>query len=63
MNNGDEEETKKRKKEIGGLVFAACFFTGLGISYAFDMMPEGIFIGMAAGFGAMAYVRYRTGLR
>ena len=57
----NDEEKVKRGERISKLVFLACFFAGLGLSFALDMMPAGIFIGMAAGFGAMAAVRYKTG--
>ena len=49
-----------RRKGISGLVFAACFFVGMGISFATGTMPVGIFIGMGVGFAAMAIVRHRT---
>ena len=56
----DEAQEPKKHKGISGLVFAACFFIGMGISFATGTMPVGIFIGMGVGFGAMAIVRHRT---
>jgi hypothetical protein len=58
MSNETEEPQKRRG--ISGLVFAACFFVGMGISIATGTMPVGIFIGMGVGFAAMAIVRHRT---
>ena len=56
----NETPEQGRRKGISGLVFAACFFVGMGISFATGTMPVGIFIGMGVGFGAMAIVRHRT---
>jgi len=56
-----DREGHKERKGSSGLVFAACFFTGMGISIATGTMPVGIFIGMGAGFAAMAIVRFKLG--
>jgi Na+-transporting NADH:ubiquinone oxidoreductase subunit NqrD len=57
-----EKETEKKKKynDISGLVFTGCIITGLGISFATNTMPVGIFIGLGVGFIMMAVIRYRA---
>jgi hypothetical protein len=57
----DKAREPDKRKGISGLVFAACFFVGMGISFATGTMPVGIFIGMGVGFAAMAIVRHRSG--
>ena len=57
----NETEQPKKRKGISGLVFVACLFVGMGISFATGTMPVGVFIGMGVGFGAMAIVRHKVG--
>ncbi len=57
----DKTEGPKKRKGISGLVFAACFFLGLGIGIGLDYMPAALFIGIAVGFLAMAILRLKLG--
>lgn len=57
-----EEKGKQSKKmEVGGLVFVGCIVIGMGVSFALDNMPVGLFIGLGVGFIAMALIRFKTG--
>ena len=57
----EEKEKQGKKMEAGGLVFVGCLVIGMGISFALDNMPVGLFIGLGVGFIAMAIIRYKTG--
>lgn len=54
-----ESAKQKNRKEISGYVFVGCIVTGMGISFATNTMPVGLFIGLGVGFLMMALVRYR----
>ncbi|MCB0428661.1 MAG: hypothetical protein H6585_09530 [Flavobacteriales bacterium] len=41
---------------IGGIVFVGCMFLGMGIGIALGSKQIGMYIGMGAGFVAMALV-------
>jgi len=56
-----ETEEHRKRRGSSGLVFAACMFVGLGIGFVTGYMPGALLIGMGAGFGAMAAVRYKLG--
>ena len=56
----EEKEKRSKKMEAGGLVFVGCLVIGMGVSFALDNMPVGLFIGLGAGFIAMAIIRFRT---
>lgn len=45
-------------KKIGGLVFTACMFVGMGISFVTNTMPAGLFLGMGVGFAFMALIQF-----
>jgi Na+-transporting NADH:ubiquinone oxidoreductase subunit NqrD len=57
-----EKESAKQKKykDISGLVFVGCVVIGMGISFAINTMPVGLFIGVGVGFLMMALIRHRT---
>jgi len=50
-----------KKREVGGLVFVGCIVIGMGVSFALNNMPVGLFIGLGAGFIAMAIIRFKSG--
>ena len=50
----------KKQKEISGYIFVGCIVTGMGISFATDTMPVGLFIGLGVGFITMGLIRYRA---
>ena len=51
---------QKRLKEISGYVFVGCIITGMGISFATNTMPVGLFIGLGVGFLMKALIHYRS---
>ena len=55
-----EPSKKKRRDDISGLVFVGCIVIGMGISFATQTMPVGLFIGLGIGFIMMALIRHRT---
>ena len=57
-----EKDTVKQKKykDISGLVFVGCAVIGMGISFATNTMPVGLFIGVGVGFLMMALIRHRA---
>ena len=56
----EEESPKKKKyKDISSYVFVGCLIIGLGISFATNTIPVGIFIGMGIGFLLMALIRHK----
>ena len=56
-----ESSGQKKRKEIGGLVFVGCAVIGMGISFATNTMPVGLFVGVGVGFLMMALIRHRAG--
>ena len=46
-----------KDKSVGGLVFVACMFIGLGIGLLFDKPNVGMFLGMGIGFLFMAFLK------
>ena len=58
----DKESAKQKKyKDISGLVFVGCVVTGMGISFATNTMPAGLFVGIGVGFLMMGLIRHRWG--
>jgi len=55
-----ESPEQKKSKDISGLVFVGCVVTGMGISFATNSMPVGLFIGVGVGFLMMALIRHRA---
>jgi hypothetical protein len=55
-----ESPKKKKYKEISGYVFVGCIVTGMGISFATNTMPVGLFIGVGICFLMMALVRHKV---
>ena len=55
-----ESAGQKKTKDISGLVFVGCVVIGMGISFATNTMPVGLFIGVGVGFLTMALIRHRT---
>ena len=51
-----ENEKKKTKSTIGGLVFAGCLMLGVGIGFIKHAVHIGAVIGLGVGFIAMAAV-------
>jgi len=47
----------ERKQNIGGLIFVAFMFMGIGIGMLLDNVAAGTVIGMGIGFLGMAFVR------
>ena len=39
---------------VGGALFLASFFTGMGVGFLIGNIPAGMFMGMGAGFGLSA---------
>jgi hypothetical protein len=54
-----ESSKQKRNNEIRGYIFVGCVVTGMGISFATDTMPVGLFIGVGIGFLMMGLLRYK----
>ena len=46
----EEKEKRSKKMEAGGLVFVGCLVIGMGVSFALDNMPVGLFIGLVSAF-------------
>lgn len=65
MSDASEQEKgsskQKKYKEISGLVFVGCIVTGMGISFATNSMPVGLFVGLGIGFLMMGLIRHRWG--
>ena len=57
---GKEPSRKRKYKDVSGLVFIGCVVTGMGISFATNTMPVGLFIGVGIGFLMMALIRHRV---
>ena len=56
----EQESAKKKKyKEVTGYVFVGCVVTGMGISFATNTMPVGLFIGVGVGFLLMGLIRHK----
>lgn len=55
----NESAKQKKYKDISGYVFVGSIVTGMGISFATNTMPAGLFIGVGVGFLMMALVRHR----
>lgn len=55
-SNNLKMESKKKKIEIGSLLFVGCMFIGGGLGMLFDAVEVGGAIGMGVGFIAMAVV-------
>ncbi len=53
----EDENNKKQRRSIGGLVFVGCMFLGAGIGIYYGSMKMGGAIGMGIGFLAMAAIR------
>jgi hypothetical protein len=51
-----ENEKKKTKSTIGGLVFVGCLMLGIGIGFIKYAVHIGAVIGLGVGFIAMAAV-------
>lgn len=51
-----ENEKKKTKSIIGGLVFVGCLMLGVGIGFIKYAVHVGALIGMGVGFIAMAAI-------
>jgi Na+-transporting NADH:ubiquinone oxidoreductase subunit NqrD len=62
MTESPEQRKGKHKRgnEVGGLVFVGCVVIGMGISFATNTMPVGLFIGLGVGFLMMALIRNRA---
>jgi len=54
------DAAEKKQKEVSGYIFVGCIVTGMGISFATDTMPVGLFIGLGVGFITMGLIRYRA---
>ena len=59
--NSMADETGRPGKNLhtGGLVFAGCVTIGLAMGFLFGNLPFSFFIGLGAGFFAMAIIRYK----
>jgi hypothetical protein len=55
----DETEKSGKNRHIGGFVFAGCVAIGLAMGFLFGNWPFSFFIGLGAGFFAMAIIRYK----
>jgi hypothetical protein len=51
---------KKKANELGGLLFVACLFIGLGFGFLFHRVSIGASFGMAVGFLLMAYIKFKA---
>ena len=63
MSDSSEQEQqsakKKKYKEVTGYVFVGCVVTGMGISFATNTMPVGLFVGVGIGFLMMGLIRHK----
>jgi hypothetical protein len=50
----------KRRQKGGGLLLAGILMIGMGLSFAFDFMPAGLFISLGVGLIAMSLWRSKT---
>lgn len=50
---------KKKDDDRSGLFIAAGTTLGMGIGFLFDQLVPGMFIGLGAGFVAMALIKVR----
>jgi hypothetical protein len=57
----DEKEESKKRWATSGLFIPACLFIGMGVGWAMGYLVQGMFIGLGAGFLAMAIARMAMG--
>lgn len=51
---------RKKKGDVAGLAFVACLMVGFGIGMLLEQTAVGLFIGLGAGFAAMALITARA---
>lgn len=61
----EEKESKdktssRRKRDLGGAIFLACLFIGLGVGLALNEVAVGVLIGLGVGILGSLVVRWKS---